>query len=68
MENFKRNHRQCLCLYCNDNTTLGELLTILKLGDKPHETPTPKNAPETAGAPIATEERCTVYANGYAVY
>lgn len=50
------------------NTTLGELLTILNLGDKPHETPTPRMLRETAGDPVATEERCIVYPNGYAVY
>ena len=51
-----------------ENTTLGELLAILKLGEKPHDTPTVKMLRETAGDPIATEERCTVYRNGYAVY
>lgn len=52
----------------NAETTLGELLTILNLGDKPHETPTPKKLRETAGDPIAVEDRCTVYANGFGVY
>lgn len=50
------------------NTTLGELLAILNLGEKPHETPTPRMLRETAGDPVATEERCIVYPNGYAVY
>ena len=51
-----------------EGMTLGELLAILNLGEKPHETPTPKTLRETAGDPIAVEDRCTVYANGYAVY
>ena len=54
--------------YITEKTTLGEILAILNLGDKPHETPTPKMLRENAGAPIAEEERCIVYANGYAVY
>lgn len=49
-------------------TTLAELLASLNLGDKPHETPTPKKLRETAGDPIAVEERCTVYINGFCVY
>ena len=52
----------------NENTTLGELLAILNVGEKPHETPTPKNLRDTAGDPIATEDRCIVYANGFCVY
>ena len=35
--------------HITENTTLGELLAILNLGDKPHETPTPKMLRETAG-------------------
>ena len=56
-------------------TTLGELLAILNLGEKPHETPTPKMLRETAGDPIAVSpdplgygDGCIVYSNGYAVY
>ena len=49
-------------------TTLGELLAILNLGDKPYDTPTPKMLRETAGDPIATDDRCTVYSSGFAVY
>ena len=51
-----------------EGTTLGELLTMLHLGEKPHETPTPKVLRETAGEPIAVEDRCLGYANGYVVY
>ena len=51
-----------------EKTTLGELLEILALGEKPAETPTPKQLRETAGKPVATEERCKVYGNGWAVY
>ena len=51
-----------------EKTTLGELLRILNLGEKPAETPTPKKLRETAGAPVASEERCLVYRSGWAVY
>ena len=50
------------------NTTLGELLAILGDVTKAGKTPTSKTLREEAGEPIATEERCKVYANGYAVY
>ena len=56
-------------------TTLGELLAILSLGDKPHETPTPKKLRETAGDSIASSpdplgygDGCLIYSNGFAVY
>jgi RNA polymerase sigma factor (sigma-70 family) len=56
-------------------TTLGEVLAMLNLGDKPHDTPTPKTLRETAGDPIALfsdpigmGEGGTLYANGYAVW
>ena len=51
-----------------EKTTLGELLAILHLGEKPGKTPTPKKLRETGGAPVAEEERCLVYRNGWAVY
>ena len=51
-----------------ENTMLGELLAMLQLGEKPNETPTPKALRETAGDPIARDDRCIVYANGFAVY
>ena len=51
-----------------EKTTLGELIETLHLGEKPEETPTPKELRETAGAPVASEERCRVYRNGWAVY
>ena len=51
-----------------ENTTLGELLVFLNPGEKPEETPTVKKLRETAGEPIAAEERCKVYRNGWAVY
>lgn len=61
-----RNHETITRI--TENTHLGELLSILNLGEKPHETPTPKKLRETAGAPIATADGCLVYSNGYAVY
>ena len=36
-----------------ENTTLGELLKLLNLGEKPCETPTPKKLRENAGKPVA---------------
>lgn len=51
-----------------ESTTLGELISILKLGEKPHDIPTPKMLRETAGEPVATEARIMVYKNGFAVY
>lgn len=51
-----------------ENTTLGELISILGDVTKAGKTPTSKTLREEAGEPIATEERCMVYANGYAVY
>ena len=40
-------------LTITENTTLGELLKLLNLGDKPCETPTPKKLRENAGKPVA---------------
>ena len=61
-----------------ENTTLGELLKLLNLGEKPHEIPTPKKLRENAGNPVAfypesgsvpvQNVECTVYSNGFAVY
>lgn len=48
-------------------TTLGELLALLKLGEKP-PVPTPKELFETAGSPIADMNGCTLFSNGFAVY
>ena len=51
-----------------ENTTLGDLLAIIGSVPKAEKTPTSKALRETAGEPLATEERCKVYANGYAVF
>lgn len=51
-----------------ENTTLGELISILGPVSKAEKTPTSKKLREEAGEPIATDECCTVYASGYAVY
>lgn len=48
-------------------TTLGELLALLNLGDKP-KAPTPKMLFETAGEPIADMNGCTLFRNGFAIY
>lgn len=48
-------------------TTLGELLDMLNLGDKP-KAPTPKMLFETAGEPIADMSGCTLFRNGFAIY
>jgi len=49
-------------------TTLGDLIAALRLGEKPHDMPTPKALRETAGDPVAAAEGILVYGNGYAVY
>ena len=51
-----------------EGTTLGELLAMLSLGERPRETPTPRRLREEAGEPVAAEARCAVYRNGFAVY
>ena len=61
-----------------ESTTLGELLKLLNLGEKPHDVPTPKKLRENAGKPVAfypvsgsvpvQNVECTVYSNGFAVY
>ncbi len=51
-----------------ENTTLGELIEILGPVIKAQKTPTSKKLREEAGEPIASDDCCTVYANGYAVY
>lgn len=51
-----------------ENTTLGELISILGDVTKSGKAPTATTLREEAGEPIASEERCKVYANGYAVY
>lgn len=48
-------------------TTLGELLAMMDLGEKP-KTPTPKVLFETAGEPIAEMNDCTLFKNGFAIY
>lgn len=48
-------------------TTLGEVLAMLNLGEKP-KMPTPKVLFETAGKPIADLDDCTLFSNGFAVY
>lgn len=48
-------------------TTLGELLAMLNLGEKP-KTPTPRVLFETAGEPIADTNGCTLFSNGFAIY
>ena len=68
-------------LTITESTTLGELLKLLNLGEKPCETPTPKKLRENAGKPVAlypmsdltnltsyTNIGCIVYSNGFAVY
>lgn len=50
-----------------DKTTLGELLAMLNLGEKPH-VPTPRELFETLGAPIADTNDCVLFSNGFAIY
>ncbi len=51
-----------------ESITLGELISILNLGEKPKMIPTPKTLRETAGEPVAIKDRIVVYKNGFAVY
>ena len=51
-----------------ENTTLAELISILGPVTRAAKTPTSKALKEEAGDPIAMDECCKVYANGYAVY
>lgn len=48
-------------------TTLGELLSLLNLGEKP-PVPTPRELFETLGTPLADMSDCTLFSNGYAIY
>ena len=57
-----RNHN------ITEKTTLGELLALLQPGKRPVVTPTPGELRKTGGEPVASEERCLVYAGGWAVY
>lgn len=51
-----------------ESTTLAELIAILGSVTKAEKTPTSKALREEAGEPIAADDRCQVYANGYGVY
>lgn len=51
-----------------ENTTLGELISILGPVTKAAKTPTSRKLAEEAGDPIAANDDILVYANGYAVY
>lgn len=50
-----------------DKTTLGELLTLLNLGEKP-PVPTPRGLFDTLGAPIADMNDCVLFSIGFAIY
>ena len=49
------------------DTTLGEILAMLNLGEKP-KIPTPKALCEEAGEPIADISDCMLFRNGFAIY
>ena len=66
--NISKNRETANGIVVSADTMLGELLAMLAPGEKPQKTPTPKSLRETAGEPVAAEERCRVYANGFAVY
>lgn len=50
-----------------NKTTLGEVITMLELGEKP-EFLSPKKLYEALGAPIAEMNDCALFSNGYAIY
>ncbi|MBO4390572.1 MAG: sigma-70 family RNA polymerase sigma factor [Lachnospiraceae bacterium] len=66
--NTSINENNAAALNITESTTLGELISILNLGEKPNMIPTPKMLRETAGEPVATDDRIVVYKNGFAVY
>ena len=67
MENRKVTSN-CSIPVITEQTTLGGLISALGPVIKAEMTPNSKTLRETAGAPIASEDRCVVYSNGYAVY
>ena len=52
----------------DNSTSLADLIKALGNVEEQEKTPTPKKLRETAGDPVAKEEGCLVYANGYCVY
>lgn len=67
MENRKVISK-CSIPVITEQTTLGELISVLDPVTKTKKTPTSKALRENDGAPIASAERCVAYSNGYAVY
>ena len=50
------------------NTTLGEMISTLGPLTKAEKTPTVRKLLEDMGTPVAIEDGCQIFANGYAVY
>lgn len=68
MENMNVNAQAAAVLpVITAETTLGELLALLNLGEKP-PVPTPKELFETLGTPLADMGDCTLFSNGCAIY
>lgn len=55
-------------LTITEETTLGELIEMLQLGEKPCKTPTPRKLQMTEGAPVVQNDNIAVYKNGFVVY
>lgn len=68
MENMNVNAQAAAVLpVITAETTLGELLALLNLGEKP-PVPTPKELFEKLGTPLADMGDCTLFSNGCAIY
>lgn len=67
MENMNIAQNAAALPVITDKTTLGELLAMLDVGEKP-PVPTPRELFETLGAPIADMNDCILFSNGFAIY
>ena len=67
MENMNIAQNAAALPVITDKTTLGELLAMLALGEKP-PVPTPRELFETLGTPIADMNDCILFSNGFAIY
>ena len=67
MENMNIAQNAAALPVITDKTTLGELLAMLALGEKP-PVPTPRELFETLGTPIADMNDCTLFSNGFVIY
>ena len=67
MENLNITQNTTVLPEITNKTTLGEVLALLNLGEKP-PVPTPRELFETAGTTLADMNGCTLFSNGFAIY